>query len=66
MLLRDFRKIRNISPGLAAAELGVTYVTYWRWEERKVTPSNGNIRRIRDWSKGAVTADDLQAEKAAA
>ena len=59
MTLQDYRKLAGLSRAKAAAALGVTSVTVYRWETGRVTPSVDAIRRIQVWSKGAVTANDL-------
>lgn len=64
MRLEDYRKLRGLTGSEAAEELEVDQATYWRWEVGKATPTTANIRKIREWSKGAVTADDLVGEGA--
>jgi transcriptional regulator with XRE-family HTH domain len=59
MTLKQFRELRGLRSGDAARELGVTYVQYWRWENGKTIPEPHNMRKISEWSKGAVSANDL-------
>lgn len=59
MRLVHYRKLKALTRRAAAAELGVTEVTLWRWETGRQTPRPADIGNIRDWSQGAVTADDL-------
>jgi DNA-binding XRE family transcriptional regulator len=59
MKLQDYRKLLGLSRAKAAAQLNTTGVTLYRYETGRMFPSIKACTRIRDWSKGAVTLDDL-------
>lgn len=59
MKLQDYRKLLGLSRAKAAAELGTTTTTIYRWETGRMYPSIEAAKRIREWTKGAVTLDDL-------
>lgn len=59
MKLIDYRKLMGLSRAKAAAQLGTTGVTIYRYESGRMLPSIKACTRIRDWSKGAVTLEDL-------
>lgn len=63
MKLQDYRKLLGLSRAKAAAQLGTTGVTIWRWEAGRMTPTLKTCKRIIDWSKGAVTWADLMEAK---
>lgn len=65
MKLFDYRKLRGITRRVAARELGVTEGSFYRWECGRM-PQPNDIIKIRNWSAGAVTADDLMAQYEAA
>ena len=59
MQLLEFRKLRRLSRAALGRELGgVAGVTVWRWETGRAIPQPRMIARIREYSGGAVTADD--------
>lgn len=59
MKLQDYRKLLGLSRAKAASQLGTTGVTIYRYETGRMLPSIKAATRIREWSKGAVTLDDL-------
>ena len=59
MKLAEYRNLRALSRKAAAKELGVSEVSYWRWESGKVTPSSEWQKKIAAWSDGAVMPNDL-------
>ena len=59
MKLQDYRKLLGLSRAKAAAQLGTTGVTIYRYETGRILPSVKAARRIQEWSKGAVTMTDL-------
>lgn len=59
MKLQDYRKLLGLSRAKAAAQLNTTGVTIYRYETGRMLPSTKAMTRIKHWSKGAVTADDL-------
>lgn len=59
MKLQDYRKLLGLSRAKAAAQLSTTGVTIYRYETGRMLPSHKAAQRIRNWSKGAVTLDDL-------
>lgn len=59
MKLIDYRKLMGLSRAKAAAQLGTTGPTIYRYETGRMLPSHKAAARIREWSKGAVTLDDL-------
>ena len=58
MKLIEYRTANGITRAHAAAELGVSVPTYFKWEQG-VSPCADNIRKIGEWSDGAVMANDL-------
>lgn len=59
MKLIDYRKLMGLSRAKAAAQLNTTGVTIYRYETGRILPSVKASTRIRNWSKGAVTLEDL-------
>lgn len=62
MKLKKFRKSLNLTAAEVARTLGVTYVTYWKWELGKCAPSLRNARKIVEWSAGKLSFSDLGVE----
>ncbi len=58
MQLTAYRKLRNITQEQAADEIGVRGLTIYRWESGDRTPRMKEIKRVYDWSNGAVQAND--------
>lgn len=58
MKLLEYRLQEKITRAQAAAALGVSVPTYFKWEGG-VVPCANNIRKIGEWSDGAVMANDL-------
>lgn len=61
MLFQKYRELRGLSRAQAAAELKTSRVTVYRWELGQIAPSPSTIRKVREWSQGAVTGDDMLA-----
>ena len=59
MKLKDYRALIKISRAKAGAALGVTGLSIWRWETGRCMPGGEMLAKIKTWSKGAVTADDV-------
>jgi transcriptional regulator with XRE-family HTH domain len=59
MKLQDYRKLLGLSRAKVAAQLGTTGTTIYRYETGRMLPSVKAATRIREWSKGAVTLEDL-------
>lgn len=59
MRLFEYRKLKQLSRQQAADQIGVNASTYWRWEKSITTPKPVDIRKIFNWSNGAVTANDF-------
>lgn len=59
MLFQKYRELRGLSRAQAAAELKTNRVTVYRWEQGHTAPSWSAIRKVSDWSDGAVTTDDM-------
>lgn len=64
MKLQDYRKLLGLSRAKAAAQLGTTGVTIYRWETGRMYPSVSVANRVVEWSKGAVRLEDLLGSKA--
>lgn len=65
MKLIDYRKLMGLSRAKAAAQLNTTGVTIYRYESGRMSPSPKMALRIKGWSKGAVTLDELLTAKSA-
>jgi transcriptional regulator with XRE-family HTH domain len=61
MLLKDYRKLARLTRQQTGDALGVTGITIWRWETGRAMPGTETLLKIKEWSKGAVTADDVLA-----
>ncbi len=59
MKLKDYRKLMGLTRSKAAAQLGTTGATVYRWETGRMAPSVKSANRIQAWSRGAVTLNDL-------
>ena len=66
MKLLDYRKQQRLSRAKAGAAIGVCGITVWRWETGRSRPTYDTARRIINWSNGAITFDEIAAERAAA
>ena len=66
MKLLDYRKQQQLSRAKVGAALGVSGITVWRWETGRCRPNYDTARRIINWSGGAITFDEIAAERAAA
>ncbi len=59
MKLTPYRESIGLNIREAAAQIGVTHESMRRYENGERTPSVEMIALIREWSRGAVTADDF-------
>ena len=59
MQLIEYRKLRGLTRLQIAGELQTTENTVYRWETGKQMPRREDLKRIKEWSNGAVTADDF-------
>lgn len=60
MDLKTYREtVKQTTPTKAARELGVSYVSYWRWESGHTTPRDSAMRKIMAWSDDQVTPNDF-------
>ena len=59
MLLQDYRKKLGLSQQKAAKQMGVNWITIYRWETGRSIPEPTSIRKIQEWSGGHVTANDF-------
>lgn len=59
MQLIEYRKLRSLTRLQVAGELQTTENTVYRWETGKQMPRRDDLKRIKQWSGGAVTADDF-------
>lgn len=41
------------------ADVKISYLNVWRWDNEEVKPSDAAIKVIKSWSCGAVSADDF-------
>lgn len=67
MLLQDYRmKVAKLSREKAGAQIGVNGITIWRWETGRSIPPPELLRKVQEWSAGAVTPNDFIAPLPAA
>jgi len=59
MTLKQYLAQHNIPPDRFAGELGVSIPTIYRYLSGDRFPTPDNLRRIRDMTGGAVTANDF-------
>jgi len=59
MTIDQYIKLKRMTYVEAAAELGVDYTTLYRWINSCSMPRTETLKKIRDWSDGAVTANDF-------
>lgn len=59
MLLKDYRKLRNLTRAKAGEQLGVSGVSIYRWETGRQMPRREDLLNISKWSDGAVQANDF-------
>ena len=59
MTIDQYIKLKGLSYIAAAAELGVDYSTLYRWINSGSMPRPATLKKIREWSNGAVTANDF-------
>lgn len=65
MHLSDYMMTNELSDDDVADQIGVTRVTVSRIRRRKVRPDWPTIIKLKEWSAGAITADDFEAVGAA-
>lgn len=65
MHLSAYMAARNLSDDQVAAAIGRNRVTVSRIRRRKVRPDWQTIESLRDFSEGAITADDFASLEAA-
>lgn len=66
MHLSDYMTKNHLSDDQVAGEIGVSRVTVSRIRRRKVRPDWPTIIKLKEWSRGAMTADDFEAIEGAA
>ena len=59
MTIDQYIKLKRMTYVEAAAELGVDYTTLYRWINSGSMPRTETLKKIREWSDGAVTANDF-------
>lgn len=59
MKIDEYIKLRRITYIKAAEELKVDYSTLYRWINSGAMPRPAKLKKIREWSSGAVTANDF-------
>lgn len=59
MQLKSYLATEGRTPAMFAAEVGVTVQTLYRYLSGERFPTPENLRRIREATGGAVTADDF-------
>lgn len=60
MHLSDYMTAKKLRDEQVADELGVSRVTVSRIRRRKVRPDWPTIIKLKEWSRGAMTADDFE------
>lgn len=63
MQLREYIALRRLTLAQAAEEIGCSVSALHRWTEGAV-PRKPDMRRLMQWSKGAVMPNDFYAEGA--
>jgi transcriptional regulator with XRE-family HTH domain len=61
MTLAQYMELAGLTDAQVAAAIGVHQTTAMRIRSGAVWPTPAVITKIAEWSKGAVTADDLHA-----
>jgi transcriptional regulator with XRE-family HTH domain len=56
--LKAYRELRRLTQADVAEQLGTDQVNVCRWEDGTI-PRPDMVRKIRNWSGGAVTAEDF-------
>lgn len=59
MTINDYIKLKRMTYVKAAEELSVDYATVYRWIHSGSMPRPAMLKKIREWSNGAVTANDF-------
>ena len=59
MNIKSYRKMLGISQEKAASEIGVSKDVYNSWEYGVRFPRPENVKKIEEWSNGAVTPNDF-------
>lgn len=57
--LENYRRLMRLTRKEAAIQLGCAPNTIYRWEKGRQTPRPQDLKKIREWSVGAVTANDF-------
>jgi transcriptional regulator with XRE-family HTH domain len=60
MHLSDYMTAKNLNDDQVAGAIGVSRVTVSRIRRRKVRPDWPTIIKLKEWSGGAMTADDFE------
>ena len=58
MTLNEYLASKDLTKYRAAKELGVNYVTLWRWTKGHGRPCASTMHKIAGWSGGAVMPND--------
>jgi predicted site-specific integrase-resolvase len=59
MTIDSYIKLKRMTHKKAAEELGVNYTTLYRWIKTGIMPKKPMLKKINEWSEGAVTANDF-------
>ena len=59
MKLKDYMDLKKIAIEDAAAAIGVATSSFYRYVDGRRFPRPDRLKRITEWSKGAVTANDF-------
>ena len=62
MKLKAYRELRLLTQAEVAEQLGTHTANVCRWEDGTI-PRIEMVRKIREWSGGAVTAEDFYTEE---
>lgn len=66
MHLSDYMAKNKLNDDQVAGDISVSRVTVSRIRRRKVRPDWSTIIKLKEWSGGAITADDFEAIEGAA
>jgi predicted DNA-binding transcriptional regulator AlpA len=59
MTIDQYIQLKRMTYLAAAEELGVDYTTLYRWINAETMPRPAMLKKIKEWSNGAVTANDF-------
>ena len=62
MKLKQYRELRQMTQAEVAEQIGTDKTNVCRWEDGTI-PRADMVRKIREWSGGAVTAEDFYTEE---